>query len=160
MALTERQKRFVHEYMIDLNAKQAAIRAGYSERGAEVQGCQLLSNPNVAALIAERTAERAKVAKVSAEWVISRLVENVERCQQAEQVTDREGNPTGEYKFDAANANRALELLGKHLGLFVERRELTGAHGGPLQVDEVSLDDAERLRRITALVDRARARRA
>jgi phage terminase small subunit len=56
--LTPKQARFVEEYLVDLNAKQAAIRAGYSPKTAEVQGCRLLRNVQVAAAIQRAQAER------------------------------------------------------------------------------------------------------
>jgi hypothetical protein len=56
-------------------------------------------------------------------WVIERLRENVERAMQAQPVLDRAGNPTGSYVYNGAAANRALELLGKELGMFIEKRE-------------------------------------
>lgn len=65
--LTPKQKRFVQEYMIDLNAKQAAIRAGYSKKTAEVQGSRLLSYAKVAGAIAEKQAQLAEVYEVSQE---------------------------------------------------------------------------------------------
>lgn len=54
-------------------------------------------------------------------WVIAELVDNVKKCKQDEAVRDKEGKPTGEYVFNATAANRALELLGKELGMFVDR---------------------------------------
>jgi hypothetical protein len=58
--LTPKQARFVEEYLVDLNAKQAAIRAGYSPKTAEVQGCRLLRNVQVAAAIQRAQAERCE----------------------------------------------------------------------------------------------------
>ena len=61
--LTPKQRRFVEEYLVDLNATQAAIRAGYSKKTAEVQGCRLLSNVKVARKIAE--AQKARSERTS-----------------------------------------------------------------------------------------------
>lgn len=72
--LTPQQARFVDEYLIDLNATQAAIRAGYAESGAKVQGCRLLTYDNVAAKIAERADERAKRVQVDADTVLRELL--------------------------------------------------------------------------------------
>ena len=55
--------------------------------------------------------------------MIERLRENVERAMQAQPVLDRAGNPTGSYVYNGAAANRALELLGQELRMFIERRE-------------------------------------
>lgn len=121
MALNARQEAFVREYLVDLNATQAAIRAGYSERTAYSQGQRLLKHVEVAAAIQAAQAARAERTEVTQDWVITRLAQNVERAMQAEPVRNREGNPTGEYVYAGAVANKALELLGRHLGLFGPR---------------------------------------
>jgi hypothetical protein len=74
----------------------------------------------------------AKRARTSTEpatraWVLERLAENVRRAMRIEAVTLR-GVPTGEYRYEGSVANRALELLGKELGLFVERSESVNTH--------------------------------
>jgi phage terminase small subunit len=56
----------------------------------------------------------AKKVEIDAAWVLKQLVEVFECCMQQKPVRDKEGNPTGEYRFDAAGAARALELIGKH----------------------------------------------
>lgn len=73
MTLTPKQQRFVDEYLLDLNATQAAIRAGYSVRTAEQQGYQLLHKTSVAAAIAEGQARLAKATEVTQERVIAEL---------------------------------------------------------------------------------------
>ncbi|QFT84960.1 Terminase small subunit [Halomonas sp. THAF12] len=73
--LTARQSRFVDEYLVDLNGKQAAIRAGYAERSAEGTASRLLSNAKVAEAIAQRKAQRSERTKVDADYVLHRLVE-------------------------------------------------------------------------------------
>lgn len=72
MALTGRQQVFVREYLMDLNATQAAIRAGYSERTAEQQGSRLLKNVEVAAAITAAQAERAERTEIAADQVLRR----------------------------------------------------------------------------------------
>lgn len=71
--LTDQQQRFVEQYLLDLNAKQAAIRSGYSEKTAEQQGSRLLSNVKVKIAIAAGQAERTERTKVDADWVLARL---------------------------------------------------------------------------------------
>jgi phage terminase small subunit len=71
--LAAKQQRFVEEYLIDLNATQAAIRAGYSKKTADVQGPRLLGNVGVAAAISEAQAKRAERTKIDADWVLQRL---------------------------------------------------------------------------------------
>ncbi len=73
MALNPRQNRFVAEYLIDLNAKQAAIRAGYSAKAAEVNGPRLLRNAQVAAAIAQGQARIAQGLGVTVERIVGEL---------------------------------------------------------------------------------------
>ncbi len=122
--LIARQRRFCSEYPIDLNGTQAAIRAGYSPNGAEVAGHRLLRNVKVAAQIAKALQERVERTEVTADWVITKLVENVERAMQTKPVTDSKGRRTGEYRYDGTVANQALRHLGQHLGMFTDRVEL------------------------------------
>lgn len=75
MTLTAKQERFVGEYLIDLNATQAAIRAGYSEKTAKSQGQRLLTNVDVARALSEAQAKRAERTEIDADWVLRRLGE-------------------------------------------------------------------------------------
>jgi phage terminase small subunit len=122
--LTPKQELFVQEYLVDLNATQAAIRAGYSAKTAEQQASRLLSNVKISALVAQGKAEQLKRAGLTGDWVIRKLIKNVRRAMQLEQVLDSDGNPTGEYRYEGAVANKALELLGKHKGLFTDKLEI------------------------------------
>ena len=70
MTLSPRQQRFVEEYLVDLNGTQAAIRAGYSEKGAHVQASQLLSNPKVNEAVAAAMAERSQRTKITQDRVL------------------------------------------------------------------------------------------
>ena len=135
--LPPRQRRFVEEYLIDLNGKQAAIRAGYKERSAEVHASRLLRNAKVKSAVEYLKAIRVEKTGVDAEWVLTRLRTVAERCMQSRPVLDRRGEPVSvegpdgkdvaAWTFDASGANRALELLGKHVGLFVERVKVEGS---------------------------------
>jgi len=124
MALTPKQQRFVEEYLIDLNATQAAIRAGYSERTAEQQGSRLLSNVKVAKTINDALVSRSKRTKITADYVLTTIRETVEAL-----LNDREKN--------AANIFKGSELLGKHIKLFTDKHEITGADSGPVQITVV-----------------------
>ena len=75
MALTSKQQAFVIEYLVDLNATQAAIRAGYSKRGAKDQAWQLMQRPDVSAAIKAAMQARNKRTQVDADYVLQRLVE-------------------------------------------------------------------------------------
>ncbi len=72
--LSDRQKRFAAEYSIDYNATQAAIRAGYSVKGARVQGCTLLANPNILAEIERQTRKTAEKLDIKREDILRELV--------------------------------------------------------------------------------------
>src|SRR5215468_11270549 len=117
--MTPKQQRFIQEYLIDLNATRAAIRAGYSAKTAASIGEENLRKPEIAAAVEAKQCERAERTGISAQWVVDRLREIAERCMQAEQVADG-----SEYTFNAAGANKALELLGRHLGMFKDVREI------------------------------------
>lgn len=108
LALNAKQQRFVNEYLIDLNATQAAIRAGYKADNADVTGPRLLGNVGVAAAIAEGQAKVAGKLEITAEKVL-RDLEEVRLLALKD----------GAY----GPAAKAIELHGKHLGMFVERTE-------------------------------------
>ena len=157
MALSPKQQRFVEEYLLDLNATAAYQRAGYKATGnaAAVEGHRLLRNPKIVAAIAAKQAERSAETRVTQNYVLTNLVEVVERCMQRApvmvrdgremvQATDADGNHI--WEFDSKGAIGALVPLGKHLGMFKEKVELTGADGKPLQVT-VTLDDVQAARR-------------
>jgi len=126
VGLTEKQKMFVLEYLVDLNATAAARRAGYSEKTAEIIGHENLRKPNIHTAIQEAQQERSEKLSLSAEWVLGRFKLISDRCIQGEPVLDREGNPTGEWRFDSSGANKATEMIGKHLGMFKENLNVTG----------------------------------
>lgn len=113
--LTDKQKIFCEEYLIDLNATQSAIRAGYSEKTAKQIGTENLSKPVLAEYIAELKAKRSESTAINAAWVLRQAVKVHERCMQAEPIIDKDGGPTGEYKFEHSGANKALEIIGKHI---------------------------------------------
>jgi phage terminase small subunit len=127
--LNDKQERFCQEYVIDLNATQAAIRAGYSEKTSYSIGQRLLKKAEIIAHIEKLKKEIAEKNKLSAEWVIQKLKEVHKRCMQAEPVMKwdygkKQMVETGEYVFDSKGANRALELMGKHISMFTEKLEV------------------------------------
>ena len=129
--LSPKQERFAREYMLDLNATQAAIRAGYSAKTAYSMGQRLLKNVEVQKAVQSAMDERSKRTEVNADYVLTNLLEIVERCMQrapvlhkGEQVVDEEGNSV--WCFDGKNAIRALELLGKHKGMWTDKVEMSG----------------------------------
>jgi phage terminase small subunit len=119
--LTPKQKLFCEEYLIDLNGTKAAIRAGYSEKTSYSIACENLIKPEIKNYIAELQSNRSKEVGVDAEWVLKRFVEISNKCMTAEPVMkmiDGQLEETGEYKFDSTGANKATEMVGKHIGFF------------------------------------------
>ena len=117
--LTPKQQRFVDEYLIDLNATQAAIRAGYSPKTAEQQGFQLLKKTSVSEAIEQAQKERQKRTLVTQDDVIRGLL------------TEAEGQ--GEGSSHSARVS-AWAHLGKHLNMFTDKIEHTGKDGGPIDL--------------------------
>lgn len=100
--LTEKQKRFCEEYLIDLNATQAAIRAGYSKKYADREGHKLVENSRVLEYLKELRSKQSERTGITADTVLKEL----------EKIALTETEVTGKEKM------KALELLGKHLGMF------------------------------------------
>lgn len=108
MALTYKKRAFIEEYLIDFNGNQAAIRAGYSKRTARSQAHRLLTNADIQAAIEKRINELS----MSADEVIIRLT-NIAR------------NGLKSSRLRSSDVMKALELIGKHKGLFKERMDIT-----------------------------------
>jgi phage terminase small subunit len=119
--LTPKEAKFVREYLIDLNATAAAKRAGYSSKTAYRIGFENLRKPHIQRDLEIARKELEEKTNITPEWVLTSLVSVANRCLQQEQVLDRDGNPTGEFQFAYAGANKALELVGRHLGMFNDK---------------------------------------
>lgn len=142
--LSPKRRRFVEEYIKDLNGAGAAIRAGYSEHTAREIAYELLRIPDVSAAIEQAKERRARVAGINAGYVLDVISETIQRCRQVEPVRDRSGkqvfvaNPNGNgelvpaFTFDSRGALKGAELLGKHLGILVERKSVTFPEGVPV----------------------------
>ncbi len=127
--LTPKQEAFCQEYLIDLNGTQAAIRAGYSEKTANEQASRLLANVNISRRVQTLRNERMTTTKVTAEYVLSTIVEVIERCKQATPVMEWSHEekamvPTGEWKFEHQGVLKGTELLGRHLKMWTDKVEL------------------------------------
>lgn len=106
--LPPQQSLAVSLYLKSMNKTQAAKDAGYSTTS-------VFENPSVKAAINKQLTIRAERLRVGADWVLSEIVKLYHRTTQTEKVLDRDGNPTGEYKFDASNAVKLLALAGRHV---------------------------------------------
>ena len=143
--LTAKQEMFVLEYLIDLNATQAAIRAGYSAKTAALIGCENIRKPNIASAIVEAKAERMAEVKIDAAYVLRQSIKLHERCMQEEPVRDKDGKQTGVYKFEHTGAAKGLEIIGKHIDVkaFDNSHVLKGDPENPI---EMTLNPSDKLR--------------
>lgn len=146
--LTDKQKRFVEEYLVDLNATQAAIRAGYSKQTAYSIGQRLLKKVEVQEAIQQAQNKRSERTQITQDEVIRRLIENVDISmgKKATVITipsksengEVVGNDVAQFVYEPSAANKALELLGKHLGIFKDGVDITSG-GKPLQPTIIEL---------------------
>lgn len=156
--MTKKQKRFVEEYLIDLNATQAAIRAGYSPDTAGSIGNENLKKPEIRTHIGKAMAERSKRTGVNADRVVEELAKiafvNANEVIDPDTATIRKdalpedtaaiqsvkvktfGEDGLEREIKMADKIKALELLGRHLGMFKDKVEVSG-----LQEEKTKLDD-------------------
>lgn len=148
--LTPKQKIFVDEYLVDLNATQAAIRAGYSPKTANEQGNRLLANVSVRTCIDQAMAERSKRTGINQDRVIRELarlafvnpndVINLNKAMVKNDASEEDlaaiqsvkvktsSSENGEMVEREVRLNdklKALELLGKHLGMFKDKVEVS-----------------------------------
>ena len=129
MKLTEKQKRFCDEYLIDLNATQAAIRAGYSKKTAFTIANENLKKPYIKGYIDERLKQLEDKRIAKADEVLKYLT-SVMRNEVKEEVVVVEGKGDGcssartiKKDMSAKDRNKAAELLGKRYRLFTDRIE-------------------------------------
>jgi hypothetical protein len=92
---------------------------------------ELRNLPAAGARAEEKFVEVMNDISTERKWVLSSLKDVAKRCMQTEPVRDSKGRPTGEYTFQASGANRALELLGKEYGMFVDRGDTTHRYATP-----------------------------
>ncbi|SEI98662.1 phage terminase small subunit [Azotobacter beijerinckii] len=180
MALTPKQQRFVDEYLIDLNATQAAIRAGYSEKTAKIIAAQNLSKLNIRIAIDGRMKDRERRTEITQDRVLQELAKigfsdirhAVEWGPEVMIVDEETGEtavsngvvliPSSKIDPDTSAAiseisqtaqglkiklhdkRAALVDIGRHIGMFKDRVEVTGKDGGPLQsISTVTSDPQE-----------------
>lgn len=150
--LTDKQARFVDEYLVDLNATQAAIRAGYSAKTANEQGARLLANVSVQNAIRERQEVLKMKTEITQEWVVERYRRIVEGCDkrlffnndgsvkppsqwsaemglavagfEVQELGD-EGLAVSVSKLRFQDAKAALDSLARHLGMFKDKVEVS-----------------------------------
>lgn len=127
--LTVKQQRFIEEYMIDFNATQAAIRAGYSKRTAASIGDENLRKPAIAAMIDDKLHEAALNSGVTVDFVLKTYLKIIKLGMAQEEFTrsivDREGNVynTEVKELNLPAANKAVDSLAKYLKMYNEDDE-------------------------------------
>lgn len=120
--LSVRQRRFCEEYLIDFCGVKAVARAGYSTKHANRMAYQLLKNPAVKACIDQLTLQKASDSVIKPEYVIQKVTKTIEKAES-------DGNHTAVL--------RGCELLARHLGMFIERTEISGPNGEAIKYEKV-----------------------
>lgn len=164
--LTPKQAAFVEEYLVDLNATQAAIRAGYSAKTAYSIGNENLSKPQIAEAIQARKAERSAATEITAERVLKALgqiaftdqtglfsivdgkveiKDTVDLSEDERMIISEISVVNGEIRVKTQDRQRALDMIARHLGMFPSRVELSGPNGGPVKVEHMSDEMLERI---------------
>lgn len=159
--LTPKQARFVDEFLVDLNATQAAIRAGYKKHAAFATGHENLRKPKIEAAIAEALKDQQQRTEITADDAlketgyiafsdIRKLFNENGGLKKPHELDDdiakaiagidvstvKDGEDLIDVrKIKLWSKNDALEKLGKHFQLFVERKEVTGKGGGPIETE-------------------------
>lgn len=166
--ITPKQARFADEYLIDLNAKQAAIRAGYSKKTADVIGAELLRKTLVAEVIHKKIEARTARTNITQDRVLRELARiafadsrsimswsergvcpidsdilSDDDAAAVASVTETKTKDGGSMKVQMHDKMKALELIGKHLGLFPDKKILTGEDGKDLFKVYLDIDDSK-----------------
>ena len=168
--LTKKQSMFIEEYLVDLNATQAAIRAGYSRDTARSQGQRMLTKVDIKEAIQKAIDDRSKRVEVTADRVLQELakigfadIKDYMSFRTTKTIVDHseDGGPVVDYghvvelkdsdqvdgapiaevqlkdgtlKFKLHDKVKALEGCARHLGMFVDKTEITGKDGGPIKM--------------------------
>lgn len=129
-----RHERFAQGLAAGKSADEAYKDAGFKpDRG---HASRLAANGNVQERVQELLGRAAEGVVIDRQWVLERLVTNANRAMQVEEIKKPDGSGTGEFKYEGSVANRALELVGKELGMFVDRSEV----GKPGEFDDLTVE--------------------
>ena len=117
--LTSKQKQFCREYVIDLNGTQAAIRAGYSAKSAQMQSSRMLLKDVIYKYIKKLRNQQRKRTELSADKVLYDIEDTRVRAR-----------ASNDYRAEL----KASELQGRHLAMFIDRQRVGGEDGGPVAI--------------------------
>lgn len=128
-SITPKQERFCQEYIVDYNGAQAAVRAGYAANSARKTASRLLTNADILARVRELQREQTARLALTQDYVLQQLVDTYRCCREPEPVLVYDPDAggmveSGKYQFDSKGALRALELIGKHLGMYQDKLKL------------------------------------
>lgn len=139
--LTVRQRRFVEEYLVDFNAAAAVDRAGYNTKYPNRLAYEMLQHPGIKAAIDALTLDRASESVLKPEYVINKIRQTIEKAESTN------------------NHNavlRGCELLARSLGMFVERKEISGPNGDAIKYEQVREAADAFTSAINGLIERGR----
>lgn len=137
--LTQKQQRFVDEYIISGNATQAAIKAGYSKKTARFVGAENLTKPNIKVELEKRNAEIKSQKTMDMQEVMERLAA-IARGEIVEQQVTNKGTVV-EVEPKTSDQIRAMELIGKRYGAWTDKKEVTGGLEINVGVGDWDADD-------------------
>lgn len=126
--LTPKMRAFVAELMVDNNASQAVLRAGYKTGNPDKHAAELMAHPLVKAAVDEAFAKKEDRLEVKGEWVLNRLIRIADKTEDMD-------------KFN--EAIRAIELIGKTMGMFKERQEVSGPDGEAIKYEQKVAENAD-----------------
>lgn len=139
--LTVRQRRFVEEYLVDFDGSAAVERAGYNTKYPNRLAHEMLQHPGIKAAIDQVTLERADESVIKPDYVMNKIKRTLERAE-------ADGNHNATL--------RACELMARALGMFVERKEISGPDGNAIQLQKVQEAADAFTSAITGLIERGR----
>ncbi len=120
--LTVRQRRFVEEYLVDFNGSAAVLRSGYNTKHPGKLAQEMLAHPGIRVALDQMTLQRAEKSDLKPEYVMKKLQRTIEKAEQ-------DGNHNAVL--------RGCEILARALGMFVERKEISGPNGDAIEVKQV-----------------------
>jgi phage terminase small subunit len=127
LKLEEREEIFCREYIKTLKVVKAYLCAYPDAKydSARTQGSRMFAKPNIVQRISELIEERSERLEIDADNVLSSILDIREKCMQEKAVKDHEGKETGEYVFNASSALKANELIGRHIGMWNDKLDIT-----------------------------------